>query len=221
MSLSIGAAAAIAGGIGAAANSADTFFNWGINSWLNQQQQEMALERMQAEQEFNASQAALGRDFSASEAQRQRDWEEYMSSSSYQRAIADMKAAGVNPAMIAGGSGASTPQGASANVSSASSRATGIGGSNLNASHIGSAFSNIVSSAINGMIAKDRDAADYMADEIRDNAKHAHRIEEIRESLQMKHANRLIENRENKLNKSINDESLEDYKKLLGHRNYR
>ena len=68
----IGAAA-----LGAAANSADTFFNWGISRNLNDQSQAQALQRMQSEQEFNAAQANL-----------QRQWEERMSNTAYQRAVA-------------------------------------------------------------------------------------------------------------------------------------
>ena len=53
--------------------------------------------------------------FTASEAQKQRDWETQMSNTAYQRQVADMRAAGVNPAMaMSGSSGASTPSGASA-----------------------------------------------------------------------------------------------------------
>lgn len=53
--------------------------------------------------------------FTASEAQKQRDWETQMSNTAYQRQVADMRAAGVNPALaMNGSSGASTPSGASA-----------------------------------------------------------------------------------------------------------
>lgn len=70
--------------------------------------------------------------FNSAEAQKERDWQEEMSNSAYQRSVQDMKAAGLNPAMMYGGSGiqpASTPSGSAAsNHGSASSLLSAIGG---------------------------------------------------------------------------------------------
>lgn len=44
-------------------------------------------------------------------AKQQRDWQFMMSSEAHQREVADLKAAGLNPVLSAGGSGASTPVG--------------------------------------------------------------------------------------------------------------
>lgn len=64
------------------------------------------------------------------EAQKNRDWQEYMSNTSYQRMVKDMTLAGLNPYLAYNQGGASTPSGSTAHSASSSGR-SGQGFSSL------------------------------------------------------------------------------------------
>ena len=126
---------------GLGANLATGLANTATNIWSQKDSQA-----------FNSEEALKAREFNSAEAQKQRDWEEQMSNTAYQRARADMEAAGLNPASIGMTGSASTPSGSAASASPASG----------SSSRIGSLpdFSNLFSTAAALAMAKDKNVND-------------------------------------------------------------
>lgn len=104
--------------------------DWKREQQAAQNQLYRDLYMFEQEKDFAREQFKSEKDF----AREQWQWEKDMSDTAYQRAVQDMKKAGINPVMAVNQGGASTPTGvsASARVASASRSSSGYRGSSYN-----------------------------------------------------------------------------------------
>lgn len=112
--------------------------------------------------EFETEQAELNRRFQAEWAQKSMDYNTEMSNTAYQRAMADMKAAGLNPKLAAQLGGASTPTVSAPSGSAGSGHVASMAMGNV------SAISQLLSSYITSAASLSRNNNDFVQNSIGD-----------------------------------------------------
>ena len=99
---------------GESSSESNAYSNYDAENWSQIYGSEASAKDIERAKEANQLQDAYllaQMEYNSKEAQIARDWEEYMSNTAYQRAIADLEKAGLNPILAVQNMGASTPMG--------------------------------------------------------------------------------------------------------------
>lgn len=110
----------ISGAVDRYYNSAIAELEYSKNNELLDKQNAFNASEAEKARKFNSEEAVKAREFNAFQAELQRQYEQNMSSSAYQRAFEDARKAGLNPFILYDNGSASTPSGAAASGSAAS-----------------------------------------------------------------------------------------------------
>lgn len=109
----------IGGGISAVGNVASTALGAYYQRQADEKNRAFTAEQNELVRQFNSAEALANRNFQAEEAAKARAHSTYLSNTAYQRAVSDMRSAGLNPYLVYSNGGASSPSMASASGSAA------------------------------------------------------------------------------------------------------
>ena len=168
MSLTLAGAAALSAGAGVLGNIGSSAIQYAGNKALQEDAQSFNSQEAEIARQFSREEAATARQFSHDEAQLARDFE----ATKYQRTIADMKAAGINPASV----GMTPPTGGAPMASTspmASNSAASSGSNSISNPNIG----NILTSAFNSAMIQSLQDERFAKSLVERTAYHANKID--------------------------------------------